>query len=154
MPRPRGADDRVDVGEPRRPVQLGASLARRRVENGRIAGTPRRDRPGHSAAGDPPDRVDDFADRVRAARPQVVRRRLVSLDGSFERLDVGVGEIAHVDVIAKAGAVRRRVVVAEHLQGAAAGDSVERTRDDVNLRRVILADLAVRIRARRVEVAE
>jgi len=67
---------------------------------------------------------------------------------------VRLGEIGDVDVVAQAGAVGRRVVVAEHLQTRTTGRRRDRPRDDVNLRRVVLADFGVRIGAGRVEVTE
>ena len=63
-------------------------------------------------------------------------------------------EVADVDVVAQARAVRRRVVVAEDLEGAPPQRRVDRARDHVDLRRVILAQLAVRVGARGIEIAQ
>src|SRR5437763_16699173 len=65
-----------------------------------------------------------------------------------------VREIGHMNVVAKARAVGRRVVVAVHLEAAAACGGLNGTGNEMNLRFVILPDLAVRIRAGRIEVAE
>ena len=87
---------------------------------------------------------------MRLAGAEVVGApRARRLGDRLERLDVGVGQIGHVNVVAQAGAVRRRIVVAEHLQTGAAGRRLDRARNQVNLRRVVLADLAVRVGAGR-----
>ncbi len=65
-----------------------------------------------------------------------------------------VREIAHVDVVAQARAVRRRIVVAEHPQPVAPARCVDRPGNDVNLRRVVFAELTVRIRAGGVEISQ
>ena len=68
------------------------------------------------------------------------------LDGG----DVGVGEIADVHVVADAGAVGRRIVVAENVDRRLAAHGREQDeRNEVRLGVMALADLAVRIGARR-----
>jgi hypothetical protein len=67
---------------------------------------------------------------------------------------VGVSQIDNVDVIAKARAVWRRIVLAENLERGTARCCLERARDHVDFRRVIFPQLAVRIRARRIEVTQ
>src|SRR5262252_4217044 len=64
------------------------------------------------------------------------------------------GQVADMNVVAQAGAIRRRIVVAEHLKPRAPGRRVDRSRDDVNLRRMIFADFAVGIGTRGVEIAK
>ena len=91
---------------------------------------------------------------MRTAGPEVVRRRATGVGDRLECPHVRVRQIRHVNVIAQARAVGRRVVVAEHLQAASARRRVDRARDDVDFRRVIFADLAVRIGARGVEVPQ
>ena len=72
-----------------------------------------------------------------------------------EREHVRGGDVGDVHVIADARAVRRRVRIAEHQQlGAIARGDVERERDEMRLRIVPLARLAVRVRTGGVEVAQ
>ena len=56
---------------------------------------------------------------MRPAGAEIVGAGAPRLDERLERLDVRVGQIGDVDVVAQTGAVGRRVVVAEHLQAAA-----------------------------------
>src|SRR5712692_6154576 len=73
VPRARGSDDRLEVPKAWRPAQLALRFVRRRVEDGRIARTPRRERPRHLPAGDALDRIDHLEPRMRAAGSEVVR---------------------------------------------------------------------------------
>ena len=66
----------------------------------------------------------------------------------------GVGKITNVDIVAQTRPVRRRVILAKDLESEARPSRFKRTRDDVNLGRVVFAKLAVGIRARGVEIAE
>ena len=72
VPVPGGADDGVEVGEPRRPVQFRLRFLRRGVQDRRIARPARRERPRHLPPGHALHRVDDLPHRVRAARAEVV----------------------------------------------------------------------------------
>ena len=63
---------------------------------------------------------------------------------------MGVGQIGHVDVIAHAGAIRGRVVIAEDRGGLALLQTVEQHRDEVQDRLVLKLDRAA---AGHVEVA-
>src|SRR4029079_10753441 len=73
---------------------------------------------------------------------------------SLEREHVRRREVGHMDVVAKTGTVRRVVVRAVDRKGRAAEGRVDRPRNDVDLGVVILAEVAVRIGARSVEVAQ
>ena len=66
------------------------------------------------------------------------------------------GQVAHVDVVAHAGAVRRRIVAAEHLQvGALAhGHLRDVGHQVVGYAGRVLADQAAGMRADRIEVAQ
>src|SRR5438046_2479669 len=121
VPVPRRADDGLERREARRPMELRVRLVRGGVEDGGIAGTARAERPRNLASGDARDGVDDFAHRMRMTGAEVVRARLPRLDDRLERFHVRVGEIGHVHVVAQAGAVGRRVVVAEHGEARPAG---------------------------------
>src|SRR5204863_7624402 len=133
VPCARGSDDRLEVPEPWRPAQLALRLVRRRVEDGRVARTPRRERPRHLPAGDALDRVDHFEHRMRAAGSEVVRPRLARLGDGPERPDVRVREIGDMNVVAQTRAIRRRIVIAEHLQAGPSGRRGDGARDHVNL---------------------
>src|SRR5579872_6791901 len=85
VPAPGGADDGLDVGERRRPVQFGFRFLRRRVQHRGIAGPPGPERPGHRAADDLRYRVDHLLDRMRTTGTEVVGARLASLDDRLER---------------------------------------------------------------------
>src|SRR3989442_908613 len=154
VPVPGGTHDDLEVGVARRPVQLGVRLLRRRVEHRGIARAPRRQRPRYLASGDAFDGVDDLAHRVRMPGTEIVRARSIRLDQRVQRADVRIGEIGHVDVIAQARAVGRRVIVAEHLQSRPAARRVDGARNHVDFRRVVLPDLALRIGAGRVEIPQ
>ena len=72
-----------------------------------------------------------------------------------QRLDVGIGQIGDVDVVADAGAVGGGVIVAEQGQRrAVAGDRLHRQRDEVRFGIVELANLAIGVGAGGVEVAK
>ena len=72
-----------------------------------------------------------------------------------ERLDVGIGQIVDVDVVADARAVGRGIVVAEHLhRRALAQRCLHHQRDEVERLPPVLADAAVGAGAGGVEVAQ
>ena len=106
---------------------------RRRVEDGRIARTPRRERPGHLPAGDVLDRIDHLAHRMRVAGSEVVRPGLARLGDRIECADVRVREIGDMNIVAQTRAIRRRIVVAEHLQAGPSPRRGDGARDHVNL---------------------
>ena len=85
---------------------------------------------------------------------EIVRTRLPRLYDSLERANVRIGKIRDVDVVSEARAVRRRVVVAEHLEPPTSGCRLDGARDHMNLGSVIFADLGLWIRSRRIEVAQ
>ena len=146
----------IDSRSGKRGVQPSSLCAFRggRIEHRRIARPAGGERPRHAAAGDALDRVNHLSHRMRLTRPQVVRARLPCLDQDVERPHVGIGQIGHVDIVAQAGSVRRRIIVAEHLQARAPGRRLDGARNHVNLGRMIFADLPVRIRARGIEISE
>ena len=65
------------------------------------------------------DRGKDLQDRRADAPADVVRRDPSTSVSGLGRRDVRLGEVGDVDVVADAGAVRRRVVVAEDQRGLA-----------------------------------
>ena len=93
---------------------------------------------------------------MRPPGAQIVDPRRVSIPGSqsVQGPNVRVGDVRDVHVVALAGAVRGRIVVPEHLQRRSPAGRVEGARDQVNLRVVVLAEVSVRVRPGRVEVAQ
>ena len=141
MPLPRVPDDDLQVGVLRAPAQLALRAVTGCIEYRRISRPARRRLPGHRR-GRPPGSTVSITDLTECGVPVPT---LNAPDGApalegLERADVGVGEVADVDVVAQAGAVGRRIVLAEHLQRRAAGGGANRQRDEVNLVGVILAD--------------
>ena len=68
---------------------------------------------------------------------------------------VRLGQVRHVHVIADTGAVRRRIVGAEHQQRRPASQrGIDRQRNEMRLRIVVLAQPPGRIRPGGVEVAQ
>src|SRR5438552_3329638 len=133
MPLPGRAHDGVEVGVLRRPMQLRLRLVGRGVQHDRIVRTAWPERPWNRATGDALDGSDHFAHRVRMARREIVRTRLPRLYDSLERANVRIGKIRDVDVVSEARAVRRRVVVAEHLEPPTSGCRLDGARDHMNL---------------------
>ena len=88
------------------------------------------------------------------ASAEVVDVRPARLGNSLERFDVGVRQVADVDVVAQTGAVWRWIVVAEHQQSSAPRGRLDRARNEVNFRRVVFANLAVRVCSRGIEIAK
>ena len=117
------------------------------------AGSPGRrgaDRRVNGSPGDPLDGGDHILHRRGTLGADVVGRGRSALLQPGQRANMRVGQIGHVDVVAQAGAVGRRIVLAEDVDRTARRDAAsKRARDDVDLRRMILAELAVRDRRRR-----
>ena len=65
-----------------------------------------------------------------------------------------VGQVGYVDVVAQTGAVRGRVVLSVDLHSGSGLCRRNRARNDMNLWIVIFAELAVGIRAGRVEIPQ
>ena len=117
-------------------------------------GTPRRGPPGDLPAGGLFDRRNDLPDRRRPFGPDVIRAGRAAVGQPAHGAHVGVGQVGHVDVIAKARPIRRRIVLAEDVERGAAQRRLERARDHVDFRCVVFTELAVRVRAGGVEVAQ
>src|SRR5690625_4374848 len=123
------------------PAQFVADLRGITHEHRRITGPAARHvhryvRAGHLAA-----HLDDLFHREALARAQVVGVAGAGLQGGCRQL-VRPGQVAHIDVVADAGTIRRRVVVSEHLHClAVAGSDVQDDGNQVCLRVVVFAKL-------------
>ena len=118
-----------------------------RHEDRRVARAPRTDRVRDREPDDALGRLDHLADAEPAAAAEVADERRVrpgvARRGRLEREEVRVGEVGDVDVVADAGPVGRRVVVAEERQLAPrAGGRGEDVGDEVGLGVVVLAERA------------
>ena len=121
---------------------------------GRVAGAARADPDRDGAAGDPLGGGEDLAHAVARAAAEVVGLELAG-DEAGEGGEVDRAEVRDVDVVAHAGAVLGRVVVAEDLDpGAEARGGLEDEGDEVGLGDVLLAELAGGVRAGGVEEAQ
>src|SRR5215212_1509903 len=116
MPLPRVADDDLEIGISRPPPQFMLRAVTGCIEYRRISRAARRRLPGHRPPDDTADGVDHGLDRVWRAGADVVGVRRGAALERFEGADMRLGEVADVDVVPQAGAVRRRVVLAEYLQ--------------------------------------
>src|SRR6201985_3851866 len=150
-------DDVAQVRAGRLPAQVTTRLVARGDRRRGVARAPRCQLDRDGVAGALAGRVDYLLDAVAVAVAEVVDLVRARLDG-VKGEQVRVRQVRDVDVVADAGAVRGRVVVAVHheLVALAAGD-LEHDRDQVGLRGVPLAQAAALLRqhgAGRVEVAQ
>jgi len=153
VPAPGGADDILERAEARRPAGLGPQPGARRDQHRRIAGAPRTEAMGHRPAADAGHGVDHLAHRIAGAAAEIVAA--AALLQPVQHADMRLGEIGDMDIVADAGAVRRRVVRAEDGERRAAAEGgADRQRHQVGFGVVILADPAARISAGGVEVAQ
>jgi sporulation protein YlmC with PRC-barrel domain len=149
--RPRSAR-----GAPNAPVSIQhlAGAASVADQDRRIAGPARSGIDADRPAGDGLREVDNLPDRIALRIRQIAGATRVTVEKIFESAHVRVGNVHDVDVVADAGAVRRIVVGPEHIDGAAVAGRCEGERNEVRLRIMGLADLAVRVGACGVEVAQ
>ena len=155
MPAPGVADDGVELEEAW--AASPARCCRRSLAAYRAAGSPGRRGAGVQRTGEPTTRLTVSMTCFTECGCPVPA--LKAPDGAprcerVERAHVRIGQVAHVNVVAQAGAVGRRIVVAEHLQRPPAGRRFDRARNQVDLGLVVLADRAVGMRARGIEVAQ
>src|SRR5262249_38633011 len=88
------------------------------------------------------------------ARAEIVCRGSTGFRESFKGFYVRLSQVHDVDVIAQAGTVGRWIIVAKHLKTFAARGGVNGSWDQVDLRGVILTNLAIRVRPGGVEIAK
>ena len=142
-------------------VVLEAAVARRPPEHRaraggighqfrRIAWPPRGRIEGHVPAADLTHCVDHLPHRVPHPGTQVDGLAGRAAVQALDRAQVRVGQVGDVDVVAHGGAVRRRVVGAEHLHGPTRAErAANHERDQVGLRIVVLRRSRRRDRRRR-----
>src|SRR5246127_3532062 len=111
-PLPGATHDGLELRKLRLPVQVTLDAVRRRYQHCRIAGAPRHLARGNRMTGYASSGFDDFANAKAVTGAEIVDE-LVALAQRVEYEDVRAGEIAHVNVIADAGAVRRGIVRAK-----------------------------------------
>src|SRR6266436_7960343 len=103
--------------------------------------------PGYTA-----NSFDHFANAISAAGTEIVDE-LVALAQSIEHPDMRAGEIAHMNVITDAGAIRGGIVGAENRDVFALSErDLQREGNQVRLRHMVLAQIAGGSRG--VEIAE
>src|SRR5215204_3486606 len=116
MPLPCMPDDNLQVGVSRTPAEFALRTVTGCIEYRRISSPARRRVPRDGAADDLAYRIDHRFHRMRRAGPDVVRPRWHLAFERLQRPDVGVRQIADVDVVTLAGTVRGGIVLAKHLQ--------------------------------------
>ena len=162
MPGPGVLDDRRQIGVARPPAQLAVSLAGGGHQLGRIARPPWRHMGQQAPPGDRLGGFDHLLHRIAGAVAQVVDQRLAGglaalpqAQQALQPQHVGIGQITDMDVVADAGAIRRRIVIPEDLQiGTLAAHHIEHQRDQMGFRLMVLAQITGRISTGRIEIAE
>src|SRR5690606_25633609 len=102
--------------ELRRPAERLADPSGTGDERGRIAGPARRMVDRKIDAGDALDRLDDLEHRIAAPVAAVEHRALTPGSEVIEGEDMRPRQITDVDVVAQAGAIRRRIIRAEDVE--------------------------------------
>ena len=103
-------------------------------ERRRITGPPRCQFAPHAASGNTFRSLYDFKYRVPLAGPKIRDQGFATVLQILQRSNMGIRQIADVDVVANAGAVRSWIVRSVNLQlGTSVGASRESERDEVSL---------------------
>ena len=100
------------------------------------------------------DGPDHLQDRLAMARSGVHRIGTAAIQQRIECQNVGAGQVAHVNIVANASAVRRVVVVAENRHRLAALDRLEQEWYQVRFRNVLLAQARARLGAASIEIPQ
>ena len=149
---------RYDFGEivvPRLPAERGTNTGGASDQRGWIAGAPGFLFCGYWVSGDVLDHGEQLANAIAPAVAAVQCRGFAAAAQVGQGLQMGVGQVLDVDVVAHAGAVGRGVVGAEdrHVGALTDRDLAGHFGQQGRLR-CRLADSAARVRARDVEVAQ
>ena len=149
FPFQRRCDYLGEVVVPRLPAERGPNTGGACDQRGRVACAPRFFSLGYGVSRDALDHGEQLADAIASAVAAVQCRGFAATAQVGEGLQVGVGEVLHVDVVTYAGAVGCRVVGAENRDVRALPDSdfARNLRQKCRFRRR-LSDAALGIRAR------
>ena len=90
-------------------------LSRDRNQFGRISLSPVSDDGGHGATGDTLDSLDNFTHGTPMSGTQIQRNRL-AIAQVFQRLHMGIRQVGDMNIVANAGSVGGRVVIAHDLE--------------------------------------
>src|SRR5260370_38873778 len=121
------------------PAEDALALFLAGAQDGRSAGAPRPELAGNLATGDALGGRNHFQNGKAAAIAHVEGLAGNAVD-LFESANVGVSDVHHVDVIANASAIGRRVVRSEDVNMRDDGASSGRyPRDDMSFRAMMLA---------------
>ena len=143
------------VGIPRLPAKLVARAGGVGNKGRRIARPPRTDPDRKSAAGDLPDAGDQLANGPAAPGAEIERRTLCAVEQCAYCVDVSIGEIGHMDIIAHASAIGGRIIITVNCEVCAFSRCrVEQERDYMCFWNVALADLTVGICPCGIEVTQ
>ena len=154
QPLPRVGNLYLQIGACRFPAEKRASAAGVPDQDRRIARAPRGDFQWDGAAADRLGRRDHFLDRIAARIGEIERAAVAAVEKMFERPHMGIRDIAHVNVVPHAAAVRRIIVVAVDTNRLPRPRGGKHQGNEVGLRIVRFADFAVRIRPGGIEIAQ
>ena len=109
----------------------------------------------HGPAEDAAHARDDVLDGIRRARAEIIKEGLSGLAQLRQYVEMSAGKVVDVHVIPQTGAIRRRIIRAEDLQGRATAQcGGDGQRDQVGLRRMVLADRPIGRSPGGIEVTE
>src|SRR5712692_1985965 len=94
-------------------MQIALDASRTRNQHGRIARPPTHLTHGNRMPSYAANSFDDFANAKTASGTKIVNK-LVVLTQSVEHQDVGAGEVADMNIVADASAIRRRIIGPEN----------------------------------------
>src|SRR5688572_14529139 len=140
VPSPCTGDDLAQVPPLWIPTENFTRFFRARDQRRRISGTPRGDARSNFSAGYFLGDRDHFFDGVARTVAQIENAFNAAVE-RMHRIQMGLGQIDDVNVIADASAVRRGIVVAENLDFGSLPRGLEHTWDEMSFRLVILPAL-------------
>ncbi len=155
MPAPGIRHDGADVRPQRPPAQHLCSLARIGHQRGRVTCASRAKNPRQRSTADGLDSVGHFADGGAMAGAQVEHVAGAAFGKVLQREQVGVSQVADVDVVAHGRTVSRVVIAAlDREVVAGVGHTPNGKGYDMSLRLMTLANAPFGISAGSVEVAQ